>query len=74
MAKISSRGQKGTGKQLLRIACFILSPLKTIVNKWDFNLCPMIFPVGIVIAKAAWVNHSHAWLHTIHRSRMSGGN
>jgi hypothetical protein len=52
----------------------ILSLLKTIMNKGDFNLFPMIFSVGIAIAKPAWVNHSHAWLHTIHRSRVSGGN
>jgi hypothetical protein len=47
--------------------------LKTIVNKWDFHLFPAIFPVGIAIAKGAWVNHSHAWLYAIHRSRVSGG-
>jgi hypothetical protein len=38
-----------------------------------FNLFPMIFAVGIAIAKGALANHSHAQLHTMHRSRVSGG-
>jgi hypothetical protein len=43
------------------------------VNKGDRRFFPMIFPVGIAIAKCSRANHSHAWLHAIHRSRVSGG-
>jgi len=38
------------------------------VEKGDSHLFPVVFRVGIAIAKGAWVNHSHAQLHTIHRS------
>jgi hypothetical protein len=64
---------KENRKSIFQNCLIIFNPLKLIVNKGDFNLFPMIFPVGIAIAKAAWANHSHAWLHTIHHSRVSGG-
>jgi hypothetical protein len=64
---------KENRKTLFQKCSIIFSPLKTIVNKRDFHLFPAIFPVGIAIAKGAWVNHSHAQLHTKHRSRVSGG-
>jgi hypothetical protein len=40
------------------------------VNKGDFGFRSVVFPVGIAIAKAAWVNHGHAPLHAIRRSRV----
>src|SRR5277367_6654712 len=64
---------KGNRKSISPICPIIFSPLKTFVNKGDFNLFPMIFSVGIVIAEGALANHSHAQLYAIHRSRVSGG-
>jgi hypothetical protein len=49
----------------------ISSPSKTIVEKGDSHLFPVVFRVGIAIAKDAWVNHSHAELHTIQRSPLA---
>ena len=41
---------KGNRKSISSNCPTIFSLLKTIVNKGDFNLFPMIFPVGIGIA------------------------
>jgi len=41
---------KGNRKSISPNCPVIFSPLKTFVNKGDFNLFPMIFQVGIGIA------------------------
>jgi hypothetical protein len=64
---------KENRKTIFKNSSIIFSLQKTIVNIGDFHFFPMIFQVGIAIAKGAWANHSHAQLHAIHRSRVSGG-